>query len=281
MGFAATAVLLLNQMTDPFIQLLVQYCNTHMPDRQAEFDECLRRNLANSSILAVHNLVETTVAVPIEFTTHPKYRQQLVPRWLTYADAFEYANANLPGQIVCLCNLDIFLDERSDWTQAAGLLARGVVLCLSRTEYSADGDTFEDPGFAALAFANTQDAWLFQPPVRVANADFEIGTPGCDNAIAHRFKQAGYFPLNAASRFRILHYDRCRGETGTSRPLLRSSETVGYPGQYPEERGQYLLPDFDKVRSVDQILAACGVDDLQRYEVICDTLSRFIKTRNR
>jgi len=268
-------------MSKPSIHLLVQYCNARRPDRQAEFDDCMRRNLANPHVVAVHNLVEPAVAVPAEFTSHPKYRERRVPRWLTYADAFAYANANLPGRVVCLCNLDIFLDEGTDWSQAADLLARRIVLCLSRTEFNADGTTFKDPGFAALAFANTQDAWLFQPPVGVADADFELGTPGCDNAIAHRLKQAGYLPLNAASRFRILHYDRCRGKTAATQAAVWAAEANGRSRHYPEEHGQYLLPDIDELRSVDSLLHAFQVDELQRYDIICQLVSRFVKISNR
>jgi hypothetical protein len=53
------------------------------------------------------------------------------------------------------------------------------------------------PGFARIAFAVAQDAWIFRAPFEVADCDFEIGTLGCDNALAHRIKCAGRLPINS------------------------------------------------------------------------------------
>src|SRR5689334_8023151 len=125
----------------------------------AEYDECVRRNLANPHVKAVHNLVERGVAVPRELAEHPRYVEHRVDGWLTYAAAFDYANAALPDEIVALVNLDIFLDPAGEWARAETML-RGskAVFCLARTEYSPDGSTYKDPAFAGMAFATTQDA---------------------------------------------------------------------------------------------------------------------------
>ena len=37
------------------IHMIIQYCNDPRPQRQAEFDECLRRNLAHPVIVAIKN----------------------------------------------------------------------------------------------------------------------------------------------------------------------------------------------------------------------------------
>jgi len=116
------------------IHLIIQYCNDPRPGRQAEYDECLRRNLACPAIVAVHNLVEPQTTVPEEFRGHPKMHEQRLDRWMTYQDAFAHANERLPGEVVAVTNLDIFLDPTSDWSDL-GFLSNGVVLCLSRFEW--------------------------------------------------------------------------------------------------------------------------------------------------
>jgi len=263
------------------LHLIIQYCNDPRPERAAEYDECLRRNLANPAIVAVHNLLENQTAVPDEFRSHEKYREHKLGRWMTYKDALEYAGERLPGQAVAIANLDIFLDATSNWADAAKIVATtDIVLCLSRIEWGKDGTSFKDPGLAQLAFANTQDAWIFRSPLHVPNCDFEIGTLGCDNAIAHRIKQAGKIPVNAASQFRIFHYDRARGKSFANQHEVHGAERAHRPRRRPEEEGQYLLPDIDMVKSVDQLLAALKATDLQRYSVICDIMSRFIRIRN-
>lgn len=261
------------------IHLIIQYCNDPRPQRQAEFDECLRRNLAHPAIVAIHNLVEHHTIVPDEFRTHAKVQEHRVNRWMTYQDAFAYANEHLKDQVVAIMNLDIFLDPSSNWGDL-GLLASGVVLCLSRFEWDIDGRVFRDPGFERIGCANSQDAWIFQAPFDVPDCDFEIGTLGCDNAIAERIKRTGRIPLNAASRYRIFHFDRFREKTSANQQDVHRGDRAARPRRRPEEEGQYLLPDMDQVRSVDQLLTALNVPDLQRYAVICDVISRFVRIHN-
>jgi hypothetical protein len=264
------------------LSVLIQYCNDPRPDRMAEYDECVRRNLANPHVKAVHNLVETGIAVPAEFTRHPRYVEHRVADWLTYRAAFDYANAALVDEIVALLNLDIFLDPDSDWPRAeATLRGNRTVFCQARTEYSDDGSTHKDPAFAELAFATTQDAWVFKTPIHVVDCDFEIGTLGCDNAIADRLVRSGYIPVNAPNQFRILHYDRVRQKTAHTTNATHIAERgAGSHTSHPERAGQYLVPDYETFQSVDKVLDLLNVSELARYSVICDVFSKFIKIDN-
>lgn len=271
---------------DPSINIVLQYANVPNPGRMAEFDECIRLNLANPHVESLHNILEPGVTVPDEFRNHPKYREKPHHRWMTYQDAFEYAGAELAGKCVCVCNLDIFLDPSgTDWSQAAALVQREpIVFCLSRFEFNPENKSaFVDPGFQRLGSANTQDAWIFKAPFVVPNSDFEIGTLGCDNAIAHRIKLAGRVPVNMASRFKIFHYDHCRKKTHANQFEVHTKDraTRGLKvSQYPEKLGQYLVPDFDVIRSVDAVLNAVNANEFQRYMVICDVMSNLIKIKN-
>ena len=262
------------------IHVITQYCNTPRADRAAEYDECFRRNLDNPYVAAVHNLVEPQTTVPPQFRAHPKYREKVVERWMTYADAFAYANENLDGQVACLCNLDIFLDPSVDWDQAAATVRNNIVLCLSRFEWNVDGTSGKDPTLDQLGFANSQDAWVFVAPIDVPRADFEIGTLGCDNAIAERIKATGRIPINAGSRFRIFHYDRARGKSMVNQHAIYAQERSHRPRRKPEDEGQYLLPDIDTVKSVDLILDFFRVNDVDRYRIICDVMTRLMRIQN-
>jgi hypothetical protein len=87
--------------------------------------------------------------------------------------------------------------------------------------------------------------------------------------------------VNAASRYRIFHYDRCRGKSFANQAEVHRAERAGRPQKHPEEQGQYLLPDIDQIKSVDELLKSLGVSEMAKYVVICDTVSRFIKLNNR
>ena len=262
------------------VHLIVQYCNDPRPPRQAEYDECVRRNLDNPHIAAVHNRVEPATNVPEAIRAHAGYREHPLSRWMTYRDAFDFAKQNLAGEIAAIANLDIFLDPTSPWDQVGQILDAGIVLCLSRTEFAPDAPPFKDPGLSQFAFANSQDAWVFRAPLEVPDCEFEIGELGCDNAIAQRIKRTGRMPVNLCDRYRIFHYDRARGKTFEHQHEIHAADRANRPRRNPHRSGQYLVPNLDQVRSVDEILNALKVSDLQRYQVICDVLSHFVKIDN-
>lgn len=263
----------------PLLHLIVQYCQDPRPERQAEFDACLAANLDNPWVITVHNLVEPHVVVPQRFATHAKYSEHRVPDWLTYQRAFQFANQQLDGEVVAVTNLDIMLDPATDWAAAAALVqTREQVLCLGRHE--TDGQrVWRDEALARLAFANSQDAWLFRAPALVLDCDFEVGTLGCDNAIAERIKRSGLTPVNAGQRFRVLHLDAVRGKSGGNARMVHGSE--GRRTRHPEEQGQYLLPDLDMVTSIDQLMQALGLGEMDRYRLACDLVSSRFKITNR
>jgi len=265
-----------------FIHVIQQYHNHRLIAREEEYRYCVRQNLANPHIYRVHNLVHAETAVPDELRTHPKYVESThESSWLSFRDALAYANDRLAGEVVAISNLDIFLDHQSDWPSAVDLLRNGVVLGLSRTDIDGLGNAFKDPAFERMAFANSQDTWLFRSPFVVPDCDFDIGTLGCDNAFAERIRRAGRVPVNSPNRFRILHYDVARGKHAGNQLAIHAQHRGDRGNPHPEESGQYLLPDIDQVGSLDKLASALGLTELQRYQMACDMMSRFIQIRNR
>jgi hypothetical protein len=273
-----------NEQSAPEFQLnlIVQYYNDPNPSRAAELEYCLRANLSNRWIEKVYNLIEAGVQVPEAIRRHPKYVEVPVNSWLTYKKAFSFANKNLAGKYCCLLNLDIFLDHTCNWAEAHELLEKQIVLALSRFEFDGARGAKRDENLAKLAFANSQDAWVFKAPLFVAQCDFRIGELGCDNAIAHRLKNADYTPLNWSGKFRIFHYDKCRGKNGTNF-LQKHAEDSALrdkpPNNYPEEKGYYLLPDFDAIPSIDALIEK--LPPLEKYKVKCQIMTQYNKIRNR
>lgn len=266
------------------IHLVVDYYEDSRPARRAEILECMKRNLECPHVEAVHDLGTGESPPPAELRDHPKYRSHPIGRRLTFSDAFSYAAAVLPDRFVGISNLDIFLDPGSDWPFAERLVRQGnLVLCQSRWEQAADGSVFHDPAFATICFANTQDAWFFVPPFAPQNADFELGTLGCDNAIADRIRKAGRTPVNLGSRFRVIHVDRCRGKHGGNTNEVHEQEQrerqVLY-SRFPEREGYYLTPDFDMSPSLDKLAESLQLTPLAKYQLICDMMTRGILIKN-
>lgn len=261
----------------PVLHVILQYCHHADPARQAEFDECVLRNLNNRQVIAVHDFVEPGVAVPPQIATHPKYRSVTSSRWLTFADAITYANDKLSGQTVALLNLDIFLaDEGVDWAAALRLVSQSVVLCLSRVEWDGAGGWHEDPSLKQAGFAYSQDCWVFKAPLGVADCDFEIGLPGCDNAFAARIRRSNLIPLNWHTKFRIYHYDRARGKTAANDGTVHQADAARRPAnRHPEQIAQYPVPAVGAYNSFDDLVKSLGLADLERYQLMCDILARY------
>lgn len=257
------------------LHVVVQYYNDANADRQAEYDYCVQCNLANQAVLKVHCMLEPGTVVPDWLRDHPKYVGVPVEGRLTYKRAFEYANEALINQVVCLSNLDIFLDHATKWDDARALLDMSVVFCLSRYEFDGTAVSTRDPGLLRLAFATAQDAWLFKAPIFVKECDFCLGMLGCDNAIAHRLKISGYIPMNKPQEFKVHHYDLARGKTGGN--FLQHHKPNP---ERPEERGVYLVPDFDALDSVDGLLRQMGLGAVPKYRVMCDVLTNYLRITN-
>lgn len=267
------------------MELIVHFCDEKRQERLNEYLFCLEKNLDNSQISVVHCLCMDGVNLPERIMQRENIRISYVKNRPTFAELIEYANKNVIG-IAAISNLDIFFDHGANWKEAEQYILNNstVVMALSRIEYHSEQHKFLDPNLANIGHAIAQDAWVFKTPLNVQNAGFEIGTMGADNAIADRLKKAGYFPINYATRYKIYHYDVCRGKTAANANQVHLEDSVNQNtvySRYPEEDGAYLVPDIDKITSVDGIIAALGVDENTRYFIICDLLSRYIKINNR
>jgi len=105
----------------------------------------------------------------------------------TYSDIFSYANEHLVGENCVLCNNDISFDETLDLLrETKGFDLDGHFVCLTRWNEKLDQSiSFFQP---ARIRQNSQDAWIFKPPLpikMVEKSGFYMGRPGCDGMVAH------------------------------------------------------------------------------------------------
>jgi len=139
--------------------LLVGFYRDRSSSRMAEVLECLRRNLENPRIEGVHVFVEDGVDTG-EYPLLAEAKIRLVPHGqrLTFRALFDYANRELPGRRVILANNDIYFDD--SLARLDGYDLTGKLLCLSRWDVQPGGGRrfFEQPW--------SQDAWIFQAPIR-------------------------------------------------------------------------------------------------------------------
>jgi hypothetical protein len=310
----------------PFINIILQsYPETNL-DRLKELKYCIRKNLENPYIKMVYDFgsgidifddSDSNSKRDSDSDTFlkTKYKQISNTKWLTFEMAINFANTkhefntSNKREYWCIINLDIFLDDKSQWNTIRGQLNNGFIYAQSRHEFNILGTgtgtgtgtdhkivASMDSNFAQLFHANTQDAWLFKTPINIninnnkeIDFNFELGFLGCDNAIADRFVKAGYKVINQPITYKIFHYDIAKGKTSTNYLEKHSKETqektekmIKPKNKYPERIGSYLVPNYDQMLSmtggkdidlIGLINNLGGCSNFERYEFISKLFS--------
>jgi hypothetical protein len=262
-----------------FITLIIQGYNESNQERKTEIEQAITMNLQNSFIKSIVCFMESDdVSFSHEIMNHPKIKIVLLGKWITFADIFSYVNIHYTNEYIGIINIDIALDSQSNWKEMISYVDNKKVLALSRYEYKENKIIELDESFGNIFHCHTQDGWFFKSPINVQNCNFELGTLGCDNALADRFFKSGFPVLNMMETFKLLHIDNVRGKN-SSNFLEHHKEKQN---QHPEKSGYRLLPNFEKVKStsLDSIFKQLNVSDIDRYNIVCDIFSQLIKINN-
>lgn len=232
------------------IMVIIQFYPEKDSDRLEEITTCILNNLRNPHVRTVLNLRESPDdVIPEEIASHPKWKEYPLHKRVMFEDVFRVANeVTKPYQRCCFMNLDIMLDEDSRWHDYTG--ENNVVLCLSRYDLNENMEPYTEFSLEKNAYCTAQDAWMWVTPLaELKETEFSVGCPGCDNAIAERFRRAGYTPVNWSNKFKIYHYDVCRKNNPT-KMLLKNTE---YSRVCPEQQGQWLVPRLDAAGTFEKL----------------------------
>lgn len=241
----------------PGVHVVVQVYYTANDERREELAHCLRANLDNPHVTAVHVLAESqrdleTALQYARLAAFPHRRPKLVTlvvgSRLTYEIAFAYANEHLAGAVVALANADVYFDHTlevlADATTAEELLPTGdapaTLLAVLRWEQTPWGTLRWVPR------ADSQDAWLFRAPLNLPDAAswrhlgvsgvvarhqagtspspfaFSLGSPRCDLRLAQVLHEAGVSVRNPTLYVHVVHVHATGG-----RDYSDSDQVVG------------------------------------------------------
>ena len=325
-----------------FINIILQSYSETNPDRSKELIYCIRKNLANPYVKMVYDFgtgldlfgehgsdsydsFDSSLCID---KYKCKYKQITNTKWLTFEMALNFANENHENntstsnkkEYWCILNLDIFLDDKSQWNTIRGQLNNGFIYAQSRHEYNILETIEKDPkiiakmddNFAKMYHANTQDAWLFKTPIKYSknsknnttdingefdyDFNFELGFLGCDNAIADRFVKSGYKVINQPMTYKIFHYDIAKGKNSSNFLSKHIKETkemtdkmIKPKNKYPERSGSYLVPNYDQMLSMNNkneidliylLNSLGGCSNWEKYEFISKLFSDRILINN-
>ena len=293
----------LNTNPTGFINLILQSYNEPMPERRAELEYCILANLENPYVQWVHDFANTNSSnsyLPESIFKHRKYIRVSESihnnKWLTYSTAFTYSNDKTIqkkyGYYWGIINVDIFLDNASNWALCRSWLNRGYILAQSRYEFpgefpgEARTNAKMDANFSKMLHANTQDGWFYKAPINVSKCEFEIGMLGCDNAIADRIIRSSYKIANMPITWKIMHYDIAKGKNSSNyleKHKLEAERKNKPINTHPEREGQFLVPNYDSLVGIDGdidlisiINQLGGISNMEKYKLICEMFSNRI-----
>lgn len=195
------------------------FTSWYKSNRDAENEECLKRNIENPLIDKIYLLseddkevVQNEKIVCIRLNHRPHYN-----------DFFNIAN-DMNSEIAIIANSDIYFN------QSLNLLSRlteDKCYALSRWD-NIQGD------LQLFNRMDSQDVWIFRGKIRDVNSNFEIGRLGCDNRIAYELNKSGYSIKNPCFDIQACHLHQ--GNNGDNSIHQRE---IKIPPPY-----MYVMPDI-------------------------------------
>lgn len=183
--------------------------------RLQELLECLRQNISDKRISAIHIVTEEPRYAISDHAEceDAKITWHFVAERPTFQDLLRLAADN--EGIVILANTDVYFGRG---LENLDTLTHRDALALSRFDKRSNGILvpFHRP--------DSQDAWILRGPPRHVDCNFPLGIPGCDNRLAHELTQAGYQCVNACNDFEVIHV-----HASNIRSYIGTGQKVGPP----------------------------------------------------
>ena len=165
------------------IHLILNPYTSDRKERQLELDHCMREN---------EKLFHLDVISDLSIVRGDR---------LTFGQLFERCK---PGRVNVIANADIFFDRT---IALANEIQAGEAYALSRWDVQ-KFDIHGKPISTLFNRRDSQDVWIIRgaaSPV-LAEIDYTMGVPGCDNRLCHDLQAAGYVVTNPSIRIRAHHY---------------------------------------------------------------------------
>jgi len=198
------------------VHLISQFFIHAEEDRMNELLTCLKVNLHNPYIRAIHLLNERMYSEDelgiseLGQEVKQKICQTVLGRRLRFKDAFDYVEqTDLIGYVV-LANLDIFLDDSAKNIRRIGLPVHKKVECLSKFDVKPNQPIKAGAVLDPERKHDSQDTWIWHSNHNLENDkrkafDFELGTLGCDNVFIYLMSVFGYAVYNEPLIIKTYH----------------------------------------------------------------------------
>jgi len=201
--------------------------------RVEEYEEALRRNLANRRVAGVHVLTETVADYEYVATLKQlldpcnKLRVFHLGHRPVYADFGRHASQHLLGRVCCIHHADVALGR--GWEQLRLETLRGAVYALSRHEYPDSVHVAKSK--CIPAYAGSHDAFVFVSPLpeaAVEKMQFVQNVWGSENTVIRILQLHDIPVINPCLALRIMHHHKTSVHNGQNSSRISWSGSVGF-----------------------------------------------------
>lgn len=189
--------------------LLINFFSSNDKARNEEYEFCLEKNIENPRIGKIFIFAESEDSLPRSDIISDKLEILVINHRPTFQTLIDYANKNLVGEVCVLANSDIIFDETISSANRTNLKEN--FISLSRWDIKKDGsleyyDLSHNTGAPYHNSGWSQDAWIFESPCGIKNADFFLGVIGQDSRINQLAFDAGMNVINPSQIIIAKHY---------------------------------------------------------------------------
>lgn len=190
--------------------LFINFYRDKNPKRQEELEYCLFKNLLSfDTVNVVAHPDDCSYFERITNNIKGKAALRVIIDQVerpTYSYFFQIINQLYPssGNINVISNTDIFI-PKDTLKKSDIFFNQNLNICLALSRWELGPNLSEDTA-QLLDRWDSQDTWLFNGAVsNIEHSDFNLGTRGCDNAIAERIERAGYDVINPSKTLKTYH----------------------------------------------------------------------------
>jgi hypothetical protein len=208
-------------------KLYLQYFSHKDASRKKELDFCTKHNINNKNFDKVYVLLEKEED---DFGWLHNERTEVINinKRANYKTFVDFANERSEkGDIHILTNLDIFFD---DSVKLLDQMKDKDFITLTRWDINAK--TKQAKFFNVNC---SQDTWIWKNEIDFDNTNldltYNLGTPGCDNAICGEFHENGYRVLNPSLSVKTFHLHEDKSRSYTDDDVVRKKLYLLYPTQ--------------------------------------------------
>jgi len=184
------------------IILIQQFFIHRIEERQHELIECLKKNINNPYIDKIILLNEQIYDLNKYGINSDKIEQVNIKYRLSYHYALNYIKTSIDNSHCILANTDIYFDESIQTLRSLNLTNK--FLALLRYNINEDNSVELHNG----GRPDSQDAWIIDSDINIDIDDdfkFNLGKPGCDNAITYIMFKNRYVVYNPSLTIKSYH----------------------------------------------------------------------------